>query len=381
MWTPWLQRDRTAKRGLFVCLAFLSIAATSAAAQRLADPTIDPPAEDADTDQAWIAYFESAFKLSAKAKILDEHTRVVEMCEVGLDREDDLPKDYPGYARRLLAWSLNKRGELLDEDQQPTEALEDFQRAVELDPRNWRAIHNRGVSLAQSGKYKEAMADFDRTIDLQRRFVKAYFNRGELRYELGQFAEAIEDYNLAIRLRPDDSAAYNSRGHAYYRLGNYRGALDDYTAAIRTDSGSAAAYTNRGDAYADLGYFAQAARDYRTAIRLDPELGRAYQSAAWLMSTCPDERYRDARRAVAVAERAIELDGDADYRYLDTLAAAYASAGQFEAARGVQAQVVAMAPDAAVERYRQRLALYQKDYPYRTGLATQQTPGALSDRR
>lgn len=374
-------REWINKRGVPVWLALITFAAASAVAQRAGEPAEKPSAENRSAQQQWIAFFESAFRLSEKAKTIDEHTHVAEMCEKGLAREDEFPKDYPGYVRRLLSWTLNKRGELFDEDDRQAEALDDFQRAVELNARNWRAIHNRGVSLARLGKFKEAITDFDHALDIERRYANAYFNRGELRYELGQFAEAVEDYNQAIRLRPNDSAAYNSRGHASYRLGNYRAAIDDYTAAIRADSASAAAYTNRGDAYADLGYFAQAARDYRTAIRLDPELGRAYQSAAWLMSTCPDERYRDAPRAVAAAERAIELDGNEDYRYLDTLAAAYANAGQFDAARDLQAQVVAMAPDAVVERYRQRLELYQKDYPYRSGLATRQTPGELSERR
>ena len=83
--------------------------------------------------------------------------------------------------------------------------------------------------------------------------------------------------------------------------------------------------TNRGDAYRSLGQWEQAANDFRQAVNLDNHFGRAFQSVAWLMATCPDEQYRHPDLAVRAAQKAIELDGDEDYIYLDTLAAAFAN--------------------------------------------------------
>jgi tetratricopeptide (TPR) repeat protein len=218
------------------------------------------------------------------------------------------------------------------------------------------------------GDYERALADFDRTIEIKPDYANARFNRGEIHYEQGEFRRAIDDYNQAIRLSPRDSAAFNSRGHAYYKLKDYRQALRDYTDAIRVDPTNAAAYTNRGDAYADKADFARASSDYRAAIRIDPALGRAYQSAAWLLATCPVDRFRDSKLALEAAQKAIELDGEDDYRYLDTLAAAYANAGDFREARELQSKVVSLAPAAEAERYEERLALYRQDRPYRDTL-------------
>jgi tetratricopeptide (TPR) repeat protein len=88
-------------------------------------------------------------------------------------------------------------------------------------------------------------------------------------------------------------------------------------------------------------------------------------SAAWLMATCPDERFRDNDRAVAAAKKAIELDGGEDYRYLDTLAAAHASAGKFDDAKSIMEEVIKIAPDEAKERLKKRLAIYEEGKPYR----------------
>ena len=95
------------------------------------------------------------------------------------------------------------------------------------------------------------------------------------------------------------------------------------------------------------------------------ELGRAYQSIAWLMATCPDAQFRDAKRAVAAAEKAIRLDGDGDHRYVETLAAAHASAGNFAEAQRLQKKVIEMAPEAVAEGCRARLREYERDRPFR----------------
>ena len=307
-----------------------------------------------------------AYARSEKAINVEDLTQAIDLCLQGLE-DANLSKAMRDYGRKLLAWTHDKRGLAFDEQGDLQRAMADFDESIRLDPSRWQAVHNRGVSFARQGQYDMAIADFDRTIELNPNYANAYFNRGELHYELGKFRRAIADYNQCLRRQPRDSAAYNSRGHAYYRIGNYRSAVSDYNQSIRIDPNNAAAYTNRGDSYADVGSYRQAAQDYRSAIRVDPKLGRAYQSAAWLMATCPDERYRETEKAVNAARRAVELDGE-DYRYLDTLAAAYANAGDFEKAREIETRAVEAAPEELATRYKTRLRLYEQNQPYRDQL-------------
>jgi tetratricopeptide (TPR) repeat protein len=320
-----------------------------------------------------------AFVKSKTAKVESDYTNIIDLCRAGI--EGGLTPKTEIYAGRLMAWALNRRGEMRARDGRDALALKDFDAAVGLDPTLWRAVHNRGVSYATLGKYKQAIADFDRTIQMKKNYPNAYFNRGELLYEMGEFPAAIENYNQAIRLAPGDSAALNSRGHAQYRMRHYREAIADYTESIRLQPDNAAAYTNRGDAYADLRQWGQAAEDYRAAIRRNAKLGRAYQSAAWLMATCPDRQFRNSRLAVPTAERAIELDGENDFRYLATLAAAQASAGNFDEAQKVQARVLKLAPKADLARNERRLKLYQQHIPFREAPAAPQQDDVRQARR
>jgi tetratricopeptide (TPR) repeat protein len=83
------------------------------------------------------------------------------------------------------------------------------------------------------------------------------------------------------------------------------------------------------------------------------------------MATCPNQQFRDDKRAVEAAQKAIELDGNDDYRYVETLAAALAAASDFEAAIEAQEKVVQMVPDNLRSRAEGRLELYRRETPYR----------------
>ncbi len=304
-----------------------------------------------------------AFAKTKTAASEDDFTEIIEICHQGLDL--GLDGSMTVYTRRLLGWAHNRRGEVRAEVDHQEEALEDFEAAVSLDDTKWRYFHNRGVSHATLGHYPKAIADFNHTLKMNPTYANAYFNRGELRYEEHDFVGAVGDYTEAIRLSPRDATAYNSRGHAHYRLHEFREALADYHQAVRLDPSNAAAYTNRGDMYADFGSWANASNDYRTAIKLNPALGRAYQSAAWLLATCPEEAFRNPEGAVRAAEKAIELDGETDYRYLETLAAAEANAGHFADAVDTQTGALAIAPEDYRPLAQQRLELYQHKTAYR----------------
>ncbi len=127
---------------------------------------------------------------------------------------------------------------------------------------------------------------------------------------------------------------------------------------------------DRADIHASMGAWQQAADDYRRAVRLNDSLGRAYMGAAWVMATCPEERFRDEQLAIESADKAIELDGDADWRYLDTLAAAQASAGQYDQAQKSIAAAIEKAPAAQAAALKHRQKLYAEGKPYRDAART-----------
>ncbi len=320
-----------------------------------------------------------AYQRTSSAASAEQFTEIIDLC--GRAEAAGVNQEQSDYLKRLLGWSHNKRGELYADQAAAASdagdadeaarwdalALEDFERSVAYDPTRFKTLHNRGVSYALAGNYQAAVADFTRVIELHSEHANAWFNRAEIRYELGQLDQAIEDYTEVLRLTPRDFGAYTGRGHAHFLAGRLRVALADYEQALALQPRSADAHANRGDAHQGLGLWEQAAEDYRQAVRLDPHSARAYESAAWLMATCPDERFRNAELAQQAAAKAVELRGDAppDVGQLDTLAAVQANAGRFDEAQQTLAGAITLASGVVKSELQNRLRLYQAQQPYR----------------
>jgi len=87
---------------------------------------------------------------------------------------------------------------------------------------------------------------------------------------------------------------------------------------------------------------------------------------AWQLATCLLPALRDGIAAVSFAEKAVAATNRKNAGYLDTLAAAYAEAGQFAKAVATEKEAIALMPDGrGKESFKSRLKLYESDTPYR----------------
>ena len=86
----------------------------------------------------------------------------------------------------------------------------------------------------------------------------------------------------------------------------------------------------------------------------------AKSARAWLRATCPNPALRNGQQAVVDAKAACNLTLWDDWDYIDTLAAAYAEAGDFDAAIKSEQKAISKTPDPdKIKGAQQRLALYQ----------------------
>jgi hypothetical protein len=115
------------------------------------------------------------------------------------------------------------------------QAIEDFDRAIEINPKDANAYQNLGVTYAKLGNHRQAIEDFDRAIEINPEYAEAYYNRGFIYGKLGDFRQAISDYDRAIEINPDYVKAYYNRGIVYGILGNNRQAIEDIKTAARFD--------------------------------------------------------------------------------------------------------------------------------------------------
>jgi tetratricopeptide (TPR) repeat protein len=163
------------------------------------------------------------------------------------------------------------------------------------------AYNQRGLARIKSYESENALKDFDKAIELDPKVADVYFNRGSLYFNQGNYQLAIKDLDQATSLAPGMLDAYLFRGTAHFRSGEYDEALRDSGAAITIDQNSAMAYNNRGGAYREKGDYDLALSDLDRAIALDPSFSRAYYNRGLVF-----EKQGNIPRATADYKKALE---------------------------------------------------------------------------
>ena len=155
-----------------------------------------------------------------------------------------------------------------DSDSLLREALEDYNKAIQLKPDYAEAYVNRGLTKAALKQNFAAITDCDFAIQLKPDYAPFYYLRGTTKSELEQHLSAIADFDTAIILKPDYANAYHGRGVTKETLGQHLSAIADYDTAIRLIPDDGDFYASRGGAKTALGQHSAAIADYDTAIRL-----------------------------------------------------------------------------------------------------------------
>lgn len=192
--------------------------------------------------------------------------RVIQACTEALDR-----KIFEGNYRLYL---FVNRAEAYFAQGAQQRALDDYNEAVKLAPKNAKLYYNRGVFYAAQSDREAALRDLDTALSIDAGFVIALQERAKLYLTQDNFTGALKDYSEALRLQPKTAALWSDRGYVYLRQKDYQNAIKDEAQAIQLDPKLARAYFLRGAAFGDLGDSHQALSDIVTAVDLDPSLDR-----------------------------------------------------------------------------------------------------------
>lgn len=236
---------------------------------------------------------------------------------------------------------------------------------VHIAPPMAAAANDRGEDLRKKKDYDAAINEFTEAIRIDPAFSWPFNNRGLAYAAKGNFDNALKDYAEALRLDPNYTFPYNNRGLVWAAKGELDNALKDYSEAIRLDPKYLFPYFNRGIIRERKSDYQKAIEDYAEAIQLDSKFAPALNSLAWLRATCPDDRFRAGTEAIEFATKACELTDWKSYAELDTLAAAYAEAGDFTMAVIWQLTAIDHAPESEKSKATERLDLYRANKPYR----------------
>jgi Flp pilus assembly protein TadD len=201
-------------------------------------------------------------------------------------------------------------------------------------PDCWLAHNNLGVYLSEGRRVSEAEQHFREAIRLRPRYFEAQNNLGEAVLARGEVEEAEKYIDLSIEINPNYSASHWDKALVLARRGQ------------------------RDEAYEIV----------QQGLQQRPIYLGGVNNFAWLLATAADERVRDPGAAEKLAQRCCKATGYTNARFLDTLAASYASQNRFDEATATAEQAVIQASELGqpglVHEIADRLELYKSKKSY-----------------
>jgi tetratricopeptide (TPR) repeat protein len=212
-----------------------------------------------------------------------------------------------------------RRGTDLAKEGRYAEAVVQFDKALEGEPRAWRTndwrIHESlSKSLLRIGENERAFEHTQASLKLNPYNAEMHTNLGFLYTERGEYDRALEHLNLAIKLAPRFPGSWYNRATLYLRLGDRRRAVEDYSEAIRVQPAFLDAYLGRGAILEAGGNLAGALADLDEAVRISPELPAPRYRRALVRKQMGDltGAADDVTRALEVAPPGWPLRADAE---------------------------------------------------------------------
>ena len=240
---------------------------------------------DPDNIPAYVRRGFARLSLEEYQQSLEDSNRAISLISLTFNQTDTNSWLSQAYAQQGDAHqALGNSNEAIENYQKSLDIVPNDDLRAKLDALNNAKNHlfdqyfNQGITLVNQGNYsQEAIEQFTRALSLNPNHADAYVWRGYVYHYLNKYQQAIDDCNQAIRLNPNHVNAYINRATAYNYLKNYEQALNDSNQAIRLNPNDASAYINRAFAQIELGEYQQAIDDCKEVIRLNPHDVNAHQ--------------------------------------------------------------------------------------------------------
>jgi len=188
------------------------------------------------------------------------------------------------------------------------------------------------------------------------------------RMQLRYWQDSLTLFSHAVEVTRDNYIMHSNYGKVLNDKGRFNEAIEHFKQSLRINPKYVRAHVNLGIMYYYEGNVKQAIVHWNTALSLEPNNVGALNHLAWLRATQKKPEFRNPDQAVYLARRACGLTNYREPNLLDTLAAAYAAAGNFNKAIKTAERALELCQfptqEALKEEIKGRLGLYKAGKPY-----------------
>jgi tetratricopeptide (TPR) repeat protein len=148
------------------------------------------------------------------------------------------------------------------------EAMNLFEEALRIKPAV--AHYSLGNTLLRKGRTSEAIDQFTKALQIDPNYAEAHNNLGYALLVTGRASAAIEQCEEALRIDPSHSLAHNNLGNALVQTGRASEAIEHYKQTLRMSPNFADAHFNLAAALAQMGQISEAITELKAALRINP---------------------------------------------------------------------------------------------------------------
>jgi len=150
-------------------------------------------------------------------------------------------------------------------------AIEQYRRAIEIQPNFAKAYNNLGGVYFLNRNYPGAVEEYKKAIELKPNYEEAYYNLAMVYEAMGDIDRAIDCFKMVIGIRPDHERAHQGLGGAFKALGDYDKAAKEYQRTLSINPHDPITHNLLGNIYLLCQKVEEAIREYREALRLKPD--------------------------------------------------------------------------------------------------------------
>jgi len=325
-----------------------------------------------NTEEA-VEHLEAAIRLNP-----NEHTSYYNLGQIRLN-QGDLNRAAECFSKAVevkgdYAQAYDKLGQVMARQGDIDRAVEYYNRTIEIDPKFTEAYCNLAASLLEMGNTERAIAVLSKAANIDPNSVNAHLYLGLTLAQEDRFVEATAQFRRVVELNPQMAAARVHLGVALRSQGMLDEAIAELSEAVKLDPNLPVAHIQLGNTLLEKGRLAEALEHYEKARALADDDANVLNKMAWVLAVYPDTEFHDPQAAVKLAARAVELTAERNAQALATLAAAYATGGDFDRAVAAAEKALELARLSnraeLAEDITGQLELYRNKQPYVAGNET-----------